>query len=523
MEERGKIGMKILALALLAALAVFSSAYAADCYWGPSTCQYDPWSGYLCGGVASGCTGCDPKSGPAWNPCTCYYSGYVCCSSCASPACQGGGFCSCSDYCCSTCAATTTTTVATTSTTTTTTIPPACSDSSPVIVKVDTSAPATGSVSCGAYSTTSTNTLTIANGTDSDSGVSTTRIWSRSGSLSGNSCSGYGSWSVLLTSPPASYGHSVTAGNCYDYFHQTINGASAETNSSTATTKADLTAPNSTISVPARNSYWKLTISASGASQDIPNYAGVASVEVYNGTGWSAATGTTSWTKDIDSTQLTGGYYYIKSRATDNAGNILAQDEGFSNLDFETGTVPNPPTSWTGHIYGAWNLTTGDKLAGTSAKSVNGSTTAVRNWVCQQKAVSAVDGKIYNLTGYLKGVGLGDYAFLTLNFSDASYVNLLTVDSNRVIGTTDWTFVYANGTAPSGTAYIDICVTKKSGAGHVLADNLAITRADNMNVVQIIVDNTAPTAGTVSVPAYNSSTWILATITNGTDALSGVA
>ncbi|MFH0962341.1 MAG: hypothetical protein V1820_06695, partial [archaeon] len=47
--------------------------------------------------------------------------------------------------------------------------------------------------------------------------------------------------------------------------------------------------------------------------------------------------------------------------------------------------------------------------------------------------------------------------------------------------------------------------------------------ADNMNVVQIIVDNTAPTAGTVSVPAYNSSTWILATITNGTDALSGVA
>ena len=514
-----KLGFFFLALILLA-LFVFAQeaviGYSPTCSIGGTV---DSGTRYC-----DGWSGCSPTS-PVGAACTCWFSGDSC-----GCGCQSGYSLPCGGLCmsgrCNSCATTTisTSTTSTSTTVTTTTIAATCSESSTVVVKVDTSAPTGSSISSPAYSGTSTQ-ITLTNGTDAHSGLASTQLGYETATLSNNACGSFSGATVLANNPSSPQTHGeLSDGTCYRYNFTNTNGAGG-TSVVSSTTKVDRTPPNSTISYPVSGTHLKGSITVSGTAQDLPLYSGLGNVTFWNGTHWTSVTGTTSWTRGIDTATIADGFYYLVSRAYDNSGNAqTAPNEGMLNLDFETGTAPSPPTYWLTPT-GNWNLTTGDRIGGPSTKSINGSTTVGSSWICTDvnDYGTSVAGYTFNLTGYLKPVGMSSTAGIVVIFYNSTPTEIGRQGSQTVTGTSNWTFVYAAMTAPAGTTRVLVCVERPAGTGYVLADNLAITRSDRKNTVTVTFDNSAPSAGTVAVPAHNTSNWIIATITNGTDSVSGVS
>ncbi|MEO0084850.1 MAG: S8 family serine peptidase, partial [candidate division WOR-3 bacterium] len=94
------------------------------------------------------------------------------------------------------------------------------------------------------YITTTTNQITFS-ASDGGAGVASYTLFYRSATLSNNSCGSFGSWTSLgnQTSP---FNHTVSSGNCYQYYMtatDNVNNSASTSQSPTATTKVDTTAP----------------------------------------------------------------------------------------------------------------------------------------------------------------------------------------------------------------------------------------------------------------------------------------
>ncbi len=260
-----------------------------------------------------------------------------------------------------------------------------------------------------------------------------------------------------------------------------------------------MTPPNSTISYPVSGMHLKGSITVSGTAQDLPLYSGVKNVTFWNGTNWTSVTGTTSWTKGVDTATVADGVYYFVSDSYDN-GEVseTVPNEGILNLDFETGTPPAPPTYWTSYLVGNWNLTTGDRIPGPGTKSINGSTTGTSSWICTDAKDygTSVAGYTFNLTGYLKPVGMSALANILIIFQNSTQAEIGRKVAQTVTGNSNWTFVYASMAAPAGTTRVVVCIDRFAGTGYVLADNLAITRSDRKNTA---TSETVPNEGILNL------------------------
>ena len=102
-------------------------------------------------------------------------------------------------------------------------------------VAEDSTPPAGGSASLSGtttiggsqYFTSTTLTVLLNAGSDPESGVSSSQLYSQSASLSANSCGSYGAWSATGTQTPAATSASVPvlSGKCYKFKYTATNGA----------------------------------------------------------------------------------------------------------------------------------------------------------------------------------------------------------------------------------------------------------------------------------------------------------
>ncbi len=109
----------------------------------------------------------------------------------------------------------------------------------------DITAPTSVSISyTNGYITTTTNQITFS-ASDSQSGIASFTLYYRQATLSNNTCGTFGAWTSLgnQTSP---FNHTVSSGNCYQYYVTATNNAGLSSSTSqtpTATTKVDTSAP----------------------------------------------------------------------------------------------------------------------------------------------------------------------------------------------------------------------------------------------------------------------------------------
>lgn len=135
-----------------------------------------------------------------------------------------------------------------------------------------------------------------------------------------------GSWQ--LASGTSFWSHSIDTTSLSDGSHTvTTRATDAAGNASSATVgvtvsnapPADTTAPSVAISAPGDGASVSGSITASGSASDD---VGVSAVEVRVDSGaWQAASGTSSWSRTVDTTSLANGTHTITTRATDAAGN----------------------------------------------------------------------------------------------------------------------------------------------------------------------------------------------------------
>jgi hypothetical protein len=107
------------------------------------------------------------------------------------------------------------------------------------------------------------------------------------------------------------------------------------------TTSTDTTAPAISVSAPSDGSTVSGTVSVWGSASDDVS---LSKVEVsVDGGAWAAASGTSSWSRGLDTTQYADGTHTIAARAVDGAGNTKSVSRlvSFSN----TPAAPAPDTS----------------------------------------------------------------------------------------------------------------------------------------------------------------------------------
>ena len=194
-------------------------------------------------------------------------------------------------------------------------------------VKIETTAPATGSISyTDGYYTTASVALTVADGTDGGSGLNTaTRTTQRkSATLTNGTCGSYGSFATITPSGtyPDLTDSTVTTGNCYQYQYQISDNAGNQatyTNSNVAkvdtTAPATLGTPSTTTPTNSTSQTWTFT-AATDAVSGVANY-------LWRTTGTAITSGTSAVNSVV--TSLTQGIYNFFVKAVDNAGNQSAE------------------------------------------------------------------------------------------------------------------------------------------------------------------------------------------------------
>ena len=212
-------------------------------------------------------------------------------------------------------------------------------------VNIDKTAPTGGSIDyTDGYFTSTSVPLTVGDGTDSNSGISTsTRIFQRqSASLLLGICGIYGSFLPITPTPNPSYPSftdtTVVSGNCYKYEYQVSdtagnqatytsgNAARIDTSNPTTPGTPSTTNPNNSSS---QNWTW---IAATDAISDVANY-------LWRTTGTAIASGSSA--VNSVTTTLADGLYNFFVKAVDTAGNQGAESS-VSNIRVDT-TAPSVP------------------------------------------------------------------------------------------------------------------------------------------------------------------------------------
>jgi len=243
------------------------------------------------------------------------------------------------------------------------------------VAKVDNSAPSGGSINYvnGYYKTLSVG-ITAADGTDSQSGISTgsRTVQRQTATLSGGTCASFNGWATIT--PTGAYPNytdtTVASGNCYNYQYLVSNNAGTQvTYSSGNTVKVDSTAPSSG-SISYSGGYLTSGTAALSAVDGTDSGSGIdtssrtvkrESATLTAGTcgGYSAfasITPTGSYPNYTDTTIASGNCYKYEYIVADNAGNQATYTSGnaiqadsvapsggsisYSNTYLNSGTVP---------------------------------------------------------------------------------------------------------------------------------------------------------------------------------------
>lgn len=198
----------------------------------------------------------------------------------------------------------------------------------------DTTAPAV-SIASPTSGATVSGTISVTGSSSDNVGISAVDLSVDGGAW--HAASGTISWSGSVDTTPLADGtHSVTA-RATDTSGNRSTTSVAVTVENTVEAPADAEAPTVSITAPADGATLNGTVSIWGSSSDDTS---VDKVEVRVDTGtWMAASGTSSWTRGLDTTTYSDGDHTIAARATDAAGNVTTTSR---TATFDNSAEPAP-------------------------------------------------------------------------------------------------------------------------------------------------------------------------------------
>ncbi|MBI3855857.1 MAG: VCBS repeat-containing protein [Planctomycetes bacterium] len=96
-------------------------------------------------------------------------------------------------------------------------------------------------------------------------------------------------------------------------------------------------------------------------------------------------------------------------------------------------------------------------------------------WLSKTTSITAQAGATYKANAWFKTSGVSDHAVITINFWDANGAVLGGNDGGTLSGTSNWTQLNVQGTAPAGTAFVRV-EFRLWGPGSMWADDVTLTK-----------------------------------------------
>jgi prepilin-type N-terminal cleavage/methylation domain-containing protein len=187
------------------------------------------------------------------------------------------------------------------------------------ITKVDTTPPASPTISyTDGYNTSGTQSITFS-ASDPQSGVTSYTLYRRSATLTSGTCGTYGSWSSLGTQTSPYSDITMGSGNCYQYYMTATNGVSltsSTTTSPTAETKVDTSGPASLSLNPTSQAWTQSNVVVNFVASDAQS--GVVGYRSCSTTGTSCTVGSETAVSSI--TLSTSGEWKVCFDAKNGAG-----------------------------------------------------------------------------------------------------------------------------------------------------------------------------------------------------------
>jgi hypothetical protein len=147
------------------------------------------------------------------------------------------------------------------------------------------------------------------------------------------------------------------------------------------------------------------------------------------------------------------------------------------NLAPNPGFESDPYVDYFTHGSGTFTWATDAFHAGSrSVKIVTSQPTgSLARWLSKTTRIAATPGTLYKASVWLKTSGVTQNARLTINFWNSSSTHLGSFSSGSVTGTTNWTPVSVQATAPANTAFIRL-EFRLYGPGTLWADDVVLTK-----------------------------------------------
>jgi len=203
----------------------------------------------------------------------------------------------------------------------------------------DTTPPSVA-ISSPAPATTVAGTATVSGTAGDNTAVATVEIAVDGGAW--QQASGTTSWSWNLSSTTYANGTHTLSARATDTSGNTTTASESLTVSNPV---PDTTAPSVAISSPAPGSTVAGAVSVSGTAGD--NVA-VSTVEVaVDGGTWQTASGTTSWSANLNTAAYSNGAHTIAARSTDSSGNVSPTSSESVTVSNAATPAPNTQGTWT--------------------------------------------------------------------------------------------------------------------------------------------------------------------------------
>jgi Bacterial Ig domain/Bacterial Ig-like domain len=187
-------------------------------------------------------------------------------------------------------------------------------------IAIDRTGPSGVSVTYPNGYATGSYAITTGNGPDGDVNAATGTLERQTGTLTNDSCSGYGSFTAA-TSPDT-----LASGNCAKYRYSVAdNAGNWSTATSTDETKSDTAAPTSGVDDPGTNLRQTVVLTSTAGDAGGSSLASVAFQRRPSGGGsWTTigADTTAPYSTAFDTTAVADGLYDLRTVATDVAGNV---------------------------------------------------------------------------------------------------------------------------------------------------------------------------------------------------------
>jgi hypothetical protein len=183
---------------------------------------------------------------------------------------------------------------------------------------------------------------------------------------------------------------------------------------------------------------------------------------------------------------LTPGQHTFQARAVSPGGlvdptpasqTLIVSSNTTSNLAPDPDFQQDPSGSYftNGDATFSWSNGNGHNSAG--LLQIDATSNTLNRWLSRTAAIPATPGAHYHVTVWAKTQAIDGHTGLSVNFWDANgtYIPATIDSSTQLSGTTDWTQLSLDATAPPGTAYIRV-EFRQTGPGTSQFDDVAITK-----------------------------------------------